>query len=149
MRAKISIFLLLALSCFFCNPNNAALAGNISESHPLPFFSFIKYHVVDSYLDGNIYTRTIKLEVKNTSDQTISNTIALIDAYPEYVTCSGNNIDLGNIDPGGSVISNDAFQISVDMDQQNGSELKLIWRVECDTGGEHILDESSVVEVLE
>ncbi|PXF55064.1 MAG: hypothetical protein C4B58_15300 [Deltaproteobacteria bacterium] len=143
------LFLALALSFSLVMLNSSVLAGNISEPYPVQFLSFIQYHVVETNWDGDIYTRTIRLEVQNTSDQALSNVTVTIDGYPEHVTSSDNDILLRDMGPGATVIGNDVVEISVDMSRQNGSDLKLIWRVECDIDGERIMDETSVVETLE
>lgn len=137
------------MSFFLFILNGLVLAGDISGPYPLSYLSFIKYHVVKSNWNGDIHTRTIKLEVHNTSDQTLSGVTALIDGYPEHVTSSDNQSSLGDIVPGATVISDDIVEISVDMSLQNGPSLKLIWQIDCDINGKHIMDETSVIETIE
>jgi len=149
MIKKGCFFLALALSFSLVMPNTSVLAGDISEPYPMPFLSFVQYHAIETSWDGDIHTRTIRLGVRNTSDRTLLDVTAVIDGSPEHVTCSDNVSSLGNIDAGATAISNDTFQISVDMSQQSGSDLRLIWRIECDMGEEHIIDETAVIENLE
>ena len=145
MRAKFMV-LFMVISGVFLLFNSYIVAGEISESYPLPFLSFEKYQVVESSQDGDILTRKIKIEVTNTSDKTLYNVTAMIDSSPDFANCSGSIISLGNISPGEKVIADDFVEVLVDTAKQDGAELRLIWRIECDLNGEHILDETGVIE---
>ena len=150
MILKISRFACLpALVCLLFNLTlNNAFAGDISNPYPLSFLSFEGYHVIASQQDGSLITRTIKLEVRNTSGQTVSNCSVTLDGYPGHVTSSDTEVVLGDMAPGETIISSDTFEITIDEESQTSSELKLIWQVNCGMDGEEILDETAVIETL-
>lgn len=134
------VFLLLSSSVF---------AGDVVEPYPLDVLSFVQYHVVESDLQGNILSRTIKLEVNNTSPYVLSNVSASLDGIPENITSNDTVVDLGDIAPGTTVVSSDTFYIAVDLSSQSTSGVKLIWKVEYDINGEHVMDETSVIETFQ
>lgn len=117
MKRRYLVLMLVLSSCLLM-VNGSAIAGDVSEPYPLPFLSFMSYHVVESNWEGDIHTRTLKLEVANTLSQTLSNVKAVLDGLPENVTSVDTEVAFGNIDAGATAISNDTFQISVDKRQQ-------------------------------
>lgn len=141
-------FVVSCLGGFLLTLYGSCLAGNISEPHPLPFLSFVRYHVVESKSDGDIHERTLRLEVRNAFSKTLYNVKAQLDGLPENVASTDGEVIFSHIGAGAIAISNDPFQISVDMSQQSGGDLKLIWRIECDIDGEHVMGETEVVEDL-
>ncbi len=149
MIKRRCLVLMLVLSSFLLTVSGSAMGADLSEPYPLPFLSFLRYHVVESNWDGDMHIRTLKLEVGNTHSQTLFNVKAVLDGLPENVSSVDTEVAFGSIDAGATAISNDTFQISVDMSQQSGSDLRLIWRIECDLDGEHIIDETAVIENLE
>ena len=150
MILKISRFAFLpALVCLLFNLTiSNAFAGDISNPYPLSFLSFEGYHVIAFQQDGSFTTRTIKLEVRNTSGETLSNCAATLDGNPDYVTSSDMEVVLGDIPSGETIISSDTFEITIDEESMTSSELKLIWQVNCSMDGEEILDETAVLETL-
>jgi hypothetical protein len=126
-----------------------ASAGEVSNPHPLKDLSFLEYHVVDSTMDINTNVRNVKIEVKNISDYVLTNVIAKIDSAPEYVGYSDNVVAFESIAPGASAISADSVQVSIDMNQMQGTDLKLIWLVEYEKEGEYFMNETAVVETIE
>jgi hypothetical protein len=126
-----------------------ATAGEVSNPYPLEDLSFLAYHVVDSTMDINTNVRNVKIEAKNTSDYVLTNVIAKIDSAPEYVDYSDNVVVFESIAPGISAISGDSIQVSIDMNQMEGTDLKLIWLVEYEKQGEYFMNETAVVENIE
>jgi hypothetical protein len=121
-------------------------AKEVFEPYPLTFLSFISYQIVDSHLEGQIYTQEIKVQIRNMSQQKITNLSLFLDGTPENVKVSKSMLGFGDIEPGIMVLSNDSTTVSIDMTKQNEPKLKLIWRAECEMNGEHIMDETTVIE---
>lgn len=143
-RRTFSMCCVIAIVLLFLS--SSVLAGDIIEPYPLDFLSLVNYHVVDSNLNGQILSRSMSLEVRNKSPYLLSNVTASLDGLPENITSNDTVADLGNIGPGSTVISSDMFHMTVDLSKQSTSDVKLIWRVECDINGERFIDETSVIE---
>lgn len=149
MKGKRRCLFIIVLIINLFILNRVALPENLSEPYPLSFLSIVRYYVVESNWYGDINIRTLRLEVNNTTNQKISNIKAVIDGLPENVTSNDAEVVLGDMNGGETKLSNDTFQISVDMSPQRITNLKLIWKVECDINGERIIDETAVIETLQ
>ena len=144
---KSSIFCIMffLFSGFFVND---LYSGEIIEYHPLPFLTFVDYEIIETNWDQDTVTRSLRVIVQNTSDEILSNVTLRIDSLPNYASITNTETSLGDITPGSIVKTTDTFIITVNTASMENNEFKIIWQVECDLNGEHILDETSVIEYL-
>lgn len=126
----------------------AAVSGPINEPSPLSIISFKSYQEVESFLQGQILSRTFRVELSNDSAEELTNVRLLIDGAPDYVTILQGELYLGNISSGKTVISSQLIELTIDIDQVEENYVNLIWQVQCEVGGNDIFDETSVVEII-
>jgi len=145
LSAQLKILFYMIVLFLFCS---TAYSGEITQPSPLPFLSFISYQTTDSKRTGDLLIRTVQVTVKNTSDRVLSIVKLSIDGHPNYVTVKNAKITIGDLNPGETVTSETTFSISVDTSKKSEKGVRIIWQVECDSNGEHLVNETAVVEYL-
>jgi hypothetical protein len=146
MKVKILSFILFIFTFFLFY--NTSYSANIEEVSPLKFLKFVDYQVVNSVVNGNIITRSIKVIVQNTSENQLSNLSLNIDGLPDYVSMTNTEIFIGTINPGEIITTDSILVMVIDKSQLPDDGLRLIWRVECDSVFDHFMDETAIIDYL-
>lgn len=146
MKLLLQLFFIVALAFFICF--SSVSAGEIYEPSPKSFLSFQKYQVIASSEQNGILTRKFIVYVKNTSAEMLYDVSILIDSAPNFVMHDGIEMNLGDIPPGEIKGASTPTELSIDTIEQNGEDVRLIWRIGCTIDGDQVLDETAVIENL-
>ena len=144
--------LIFGLMCFLglLFLTNIALSSEIIQKYGPPELVILDFVLVDSHQNGEILTRTFKIEVENKTDEPLYDVKFTLIHSSDQATVEEGEVYLGIMEPGQIVISSDGFVYSVDISKTALIPMiDLHWTVEYkDDKANHIIDESLFTETL-
>lgn len=136
MRVKKFPWLIISVVCLGLMTGKSIFAEEANNIN-------LSYKVLESYSDDQTLTTVVRLRAENTHSTPIYEVVAR-KIYTDNVSVEKDEIYLGNINAGQTIVGSDSFTITINIESfdQEPPQKEIVWRVEyTNISDEHIVED--------